>query len=214
MRTFEGWMEYQRMDPRLLDAKGLAEWRHAYEGATERANRVQPWTPKARRDPADHLYAVAIRDGSSLWLFLWVRRSAKGEYFVLIPRPDGAWNPHASYHRDGRLHQKGHDQKMLPASQRQKPDSSFRGTEQMLSTPIEPETGREVKALCDPSQFSDIFEIPVEHITGRGHLIAIDLTERDAAALWTPSSEVIAQKRFAGVFPEILVTHWKQTLTN
>ncbi len=29
----------------------------------------------------EHRYAVAVREGTDLWLTLWVRRSPKGEFF-------------------------------------------------------------------------------------------------------------------------------------
>ena len=56
--------------------------------------------------PGEHRYAVAIREGSELWLTLWVRRSPKGEFFVMVPRADRGWDPHNSYHLDGTFHGK------------------------------------------------------------------------------------------------------------
>jgi hypothetical protein len=29
---------------------------------------------------------MAVREGSDLWLTLWVRRSWRGEFFVMVPR--------------------------------------------------------------------------------------------------------------------------------
>src|SRR5260370_35510785 len=43
---------------------------------------------------------------SDLWVTLWVRRSPKGEFFVMMPRSDQDWTPHASYHLDGTVHMK------------------------------------------------------------------------------------------------------------
>ena len=34
----------------------------------------------------EHRYAVAIQEGSDLWLTLWIRRNAKPELFVMVPR--------------------------------------------------------------------------------------------------------------------------------
>ena len=34
---------------------------------------------KLRAVPGEHRYAVAVREGSDLWLTLWVRRSREGE---------------------------------------------------------------------------------------------------------------------------------------
>jgi hypothetical protein len=76
--------------------------------------------------PGEEKYAVAIRDGSDLWLTLWVRCSRKGEIFVMYPRGDRDWDAHASYHLDGTLHQKTHG-KVMGAVKRQSLTSAFRG---------------------------------------------------------------------------------------
>ena len=54
----------------------------------------------------EYRYAIAIEADGELWLTLWVKRSSKGEYFICYPRGRSTWNPHASYHGDGRCHQK------------------------------------------------------------------------------------------------------------
>jgi hypothetical protein len=46
--------------------------------------------------PSEQRYAVAIQDGSDLWLTLWVRCNPKGEIFVMLPRQDPDWDVHAS----------------------------------------------------------------------------------------------------------------------
>jgi hypothetical protein len=56
---------------------------------------------------------VAVREDSDLWLTLWVRRSPKGEFFVMVPRGDRGWNPHTSYHLDGTLHMKSFGHKFV-----------------------------------------------------------------------------------------------------
>ena len=52
----------------------------------------------------EYRYAVAVRHTSELMIALGVRRSAKGEVVVLIPRADKGWDPHTTYHRDGTFH--------------------------------------------------------------------------------------------------------------
>jgi len=32
-------------------------------------------------------YAIAVREEGCLFLFMWVRRSKKSEFFVMLPRP-------------------------------------------------------------------------------------------------------------------------------
>ncbi len=210
MRTFEEWMQYQKIEPGQLTSDEFAEWRAAYEEACVRQNQVDLWTIKPRPGVGDLVYAVAIRDEHHLWLFHWIKRSSKGDYFVLIPRDDRSWNPHASYHRDGRHHQKGHDQKWL-VTQRQKPDASFKGNENVLTSPITVQDVRAVKAICDVADFSDIFEIPAEMLDRGKHDIAVDLIEREGKALWNPG-KCVMQKRFTACVPEILVTLWQVPL--
>jgi hypothetical protein len=57
---------------------------------------------KLRPIPGEYRYAVAIREAASLWLTLWLRRSPKPEFFVMQPRSDRGWDPHVSYHFNGK----------------------------------------------------------------------------------------------------------------
>ena len=74
---------------------------------------------KIKPVPDEYKYAVAVREDTCLWLVLWVRRSPKGEFFVLRTMGDRDWNPHTSYHLDGTLHMKSHDRKVLTPQKRQ-----------------------------------------------------------------------------------------------
>ena len=93
---------------------------------------------KLRPVPGEHRYAVAVEEGSDLWLTLWVKRSPDGEFFVMLPRKPfiilplllKKWNPHTSYHLDGTLHMKSHDSKMV-AKQCQPLTGPFVGTEDL-----------------------------------------------------------------------------------
>jgi len=84
---------------------------------------------KLQPAPGEHRYAVAVREGSDLWLALWIRRSRKGEFFIMVPRGDRDWDVHTSYHLDGTLHMKSHGRKVLPPTKRQPLTGMFRGTE-------------------------------------------------------------------------------------
>jgi hypothetical protein len=106
LETFEGWLRYQKVDPATQTQEQMAEWQCAYEEACQ-ADATPIGSIRPRAEPGDCLYAVAVRKDSELRLTLWVRRSRKGETFVIMPLPrDPDWAPHASYHRDGRLHMK------------------------------------------------------------------------------------------------------------
>src|SRR5438093_6575327 len=101
---------------------------------------------------AGEMYAVAVRD-KELFLFLRIRRNSKGEVFVMFPREGmfteekKAWNPHSSYHEDGRTHQKSFDQKLM-VRQRPRPDKTFTGTQNIVATGITTEEAREINVRC------------------------------------------------------------------
>lgn len=202
-------MVYQAIDTASLGEYELKAWRGYYEEGCEAQRQRKIWTPRVRAHSNDLLYAVAVRDNAHLWLVLWVKRSTRGEYFVMFPRDEAGWDPHASYHRDGRHHHKSHDRKMI-ITPRQPPTVGFRGTEQMLTTPIELENVRAVKALCDPSQFTGVFEIPGGLLRQRGSGVAVDVTEANGPPLAQPWSEIVMQARFSDAVPEVLLTLWRQ----
>jgi len=63
----------------MLAPDGLTDWRDMFD----KARRDSLATPKVglmklARIPGQYRYAVAVRDGSDLWLTLWVKRSKKG----------------------------------------------------------------------------------------------------------------------------------------
>ncbi len=201
-------MAYQAIDVPSLDEHKLKEWRRHYDASCEAQRQRKTWTPRIHSSVKDLLYAVAVRDASDLWLSLWVKRNSKSDYFVMFPRDEPGWDPHASYHRDGRLHQKSNDRKML-VFQRQIPGPGFKGTEQMLTTTLDLESVRAVKARCDRSQFTGVLETPGEILLQGGHTIAVDLTEANGSALAQPGSQIVCERRFSDAIPEVLLTIWR-----
>ena len=91
----------------------LAEWRNIFD-ELKQASAATPKVGRMKLKPGEQRYAVALRDGSDLWLTLWVRRSPKGEIFIMLPRGNRAWDPHNSYHRDGTFHAKSFGRKFGP----------------------------------------------------------------------------------------------------
>jgi hypothetical protein len=93
--TFEGWLEnIQGIDPTTAAPDVLADWRDLYAELTKNpAPKVGLMKLKLLM-PGEHRYAVAIREGSDLWLTFSVRRAPKGDIFLMAPRADGRWNPH------------------------------------------------------------------------------------------------------------------------
>ena len=86
LSTFEGWLAFQNFDvssPDELDSlREVYADLHAASEALPKFGRM-----KLRpMEPGEYRYAVALREGANLWLNLWVRRSPKSEFFVMIPR--------------------------------------------------------------------------------------------------------------------------------
>jgi hypothetical protein len=117
---------------------------------------------------------VAIQDGDELGLTFWIKRSAKGEIFLLYPR-EPEMDPHASYHLDGTYHQKSYGLAMS-ARKRQALDSNFRGAEH-LGTFGGHGAGPRIN---DASAFDDVLVVPPGILHGRGGCIVVDLVEPGA----------------------------------
>jgi len=114
LKTFVGWLRYQGIDAGITPGE-LETWRGIFGEAQKRSSSVAKVRQmKLRSAPGEHRYAVADREGSDLWLTLWVRRSPKSEFFVLMPRADRSWEVHTSYHLDGTFHMKVMAAKSFP----------------------------------------------------------------------------------------------------
>ena len=119
-------------------------------------------------------YAVAVRDGAYLFLFLWVKRSEAGDFYAFLPRPhDTSINAHASYHANGMYHIKSHDmsgRNKIMQQLRLKPDQNFTGTKHLLEQTITLANIRAIGQECDPNKFSEVFEIPVSELETRTYI--------------------------------------------
>jgi hypothetical protein len=95
LQTFEGWMRYQAIDTSTMAAVELTTWRRLFEEARQRwATIPKVGLMKLQPVPGEHRYAVAVQEGADLWLTLWVRRSRKGEFFIMLPRGGRDWDAH------------------------------------------------------------------------------------------------------------------------
>lgn len=157
------------------------------------------------------MFAVAVRDGQDLFLWLRIRRAKLGDIYYVIPAdrsgPDWKkWNPHGSHHRDGRRHHKSFGQKIL-AEQRQKPDSDFIGSETLITRPIASHE-RAFGGICDPDEFFEVMEVPASILSSKTYetYISIDLTEPDFPPIITALGKVVAQRAFRDAPPWIWVT--------
>src|ERR1700687_5036510 len=113
LKTFEGWLRYYGVDAPTATPDELEMQRAFFDEARKRTlAKPKVGLMKLQPVPGEHRYAVAVREGADLWLRMWVRRSRKGEFFILRPLGDRDWNPHTSYHLDGTLHMKSHDRRV------------------------------------------------------------------------------------------------------
>jgi hypothetical protein len=111
------------------------------------------------------MFAVAVRDGDDLFLWIRIRRANTGDIYYMFPTGRTGsewkrWDPHGSLHKDGHFHHKSFERKIFP-EQRQKPDSDFKGTEQLVTRPIASDEPRAFNVPCDPAKFSEVMEVPV-----------------------------------------------------
>ena len=204
LATFEGWLRYQAIDPSTTTQEDLAMWRREFDEVRQRdARRPIGGLMNLRQVPGEYRYAVAVRDGADLWLTLWVRRSPKGEVFIFQPRGDRSWNPHASYHRNGTVHLKSRDRKMLAPEKRQPLTNAFRGTEHVgMYFGHGP---KRVGAVCDPAAFSGVIELLPGVLGPRDGGIAVDLVEPGHEPTDLSPVEVVLQKIFPEVTPWLVI---------
>jgi hypothetical protein len=171
--TFEGWLRYQAIDPATLAPEDLEMWRgHFVQSRKDGLASPKVGLMKLKPIAGEIRFAVAVRETSGLWLVLWVRRSPRGEFFVIMPQADRTWNSHTSYHLDGNMHMKSHNRKVFPRK-RQPLTGSFQGTEHLGTFGGYAPKG--VGAICDPTDFTGIVEVPPGVLGPRHGEIVVDL---------------------------------------
>jgi hypothetical protein len=203
LNTYKGWLKYQGLELSTLNEEEAAEMRELFDRAVSTRAKARKVGRMKLMRPGDSTYAIAIRDGSNLWLALWIRRSAKPEYFIFHPTTDGNWNPHSSLHKDGTFHLKSYDQLMLAPQRKQLP-SAVKGTEHLGAYGgFGPKA---VGAICDPADFTGVFEVPPGVLGPRNGILTVDLMEPGSGAepLMHPAKEV-ARHLFNDAVPHVLV---------
>ena len=201
--SFDGFLEYQGIDPSSLGPEELAGWRQMFDEATaRRATTPKVGLMKLRPVAGEYRYAVAVREDSDLWLVLWVRRSRKGEFFVMVPRSDGKWDPHTSYHLDGTFHMKSHNNVMIE-QKRQPLTGTFKGTESMgLNSGYGPKS---VGAICDPTAFAGVVEVGPGILGGTRGVIGVDLVEPGYEPIDMPFTIIVKIETFRDAVPWIVI---------
>jgi hypothetical protein len=201
LQTFEGWLRYQAVSPTSAADREL--WRRAFEEARQRtAAAPKVGLMKLQPAPGQHLYAVALRQGDDLWLTLWVRRSWKGEVFVMLPRGDRDWDVHTSYHLDGTLHTKSHGRTVF-TEKCQPPTGTFRGAQSVCSW--SGHAGPTIGAVCDPSLFSGVVEVPPRVLGPRDGAVAVDLVEPGHEPVPMPWRKTVVEHTFLHTTPWLVI---------
>jgi hypothetical protein len=150
----------------------------------------------------EYQYAVALRDGPDWWLTLWVRRKPKGDVYVLVPRTEGGWDPHTSYHHNGRMHSKSFG-KAFGVKQLQPITSAFRGTEHLGM--FGAHGPKKLGAVCDPAAFSGIVEIPPGVLGPRDGVVAVDLIQPGVEPITFAGHRVVKRQDFDDAFPSPVI---------
>ena len=210
LKTLEGWLRYQGFEAATMAPDTLANWRCMFDEVQRQcAANPKVGLMKIKPVPDEYKYAVAVREDTCLWLVLWVRRSPKGEFFVLRTMGDRDWNPHTSYHLNGTLHMKSHDRKVLTPQKRQPLTGPFRGTVDLgIEAGYAP---KGVGAICDPAAFSGVVEVPTGILGPRHGAVAVALVEPSHELPdYTWEYEIVCQKLFRDVTPNVLITVMKQ----
>jgi hypothetical protein len=201
--TFEAWLKSQQIDLSGQPGETIASLRRAFEKILLDVAVARQSVMFSEPCPVgEHRYAIALEDGSDLRLVLIVRRSAKGEYFIVYPR-DRESDPHASYHLKGDYHQKSYGRKFGKGAKRHPLGPGFKGREHLGSfgglSPVAP--------ICNPSNFTDVIIIPEGVVDGRRGSVMIDLVEPgiDPDPLHRQGKRIFREDIFCNGTPHIAV---------
>jgi hypothetical protein len=200
--AFEGYLRLQAVDPLTATPDELAMFRQFFDQAMA-ANAATPklGAMKFKATPGEFRYAVGVGDGFDRWLAIWVKRAPKGDVYVLVPRNDASWNPHASYHRDGAFHSKSFKHKMS-SLKKQPLIGGFKGSEHVgMFAGYSP---KNIGAVCDPAMFSSVIEVPPGILGPRDGFVAVDLVEPgcDPLDLYNP---IVLTRVFKNSVPWIVI---------
>jgi hypothetical protein len=198
LHTFDGWLNYQGFDPTLTPDQ-LETWRDMYD-VVRQGSLATPKVGLMKLKPGEHLYAVAVREESGLWLTTWIRRAAKGDVILMIPRGDPKLDAHTTYHRDGTFHVKSYGHK-FGAQKRQPLTPAFQGTENLGAYGGHGPKG--VGAICDPAAFSGVVEVPPGVLGPRDGQVVVDLVEPGCEPL--PWPNVLQQEIFQDIVPWVVI---------
>ena len=167
----------------------------------------------------ERTFAVAVRDGSDLFLWLRLKRDIDGDIYYVFPtgrtgKEWKKWNPHGSHHASGQRHHKSFNHPFF-IEMRQKPDDNFKGSETMITRPVASHEPRAFDVICNPLDFVEVMEIPIGIISQKTYeaTISVDLTEADGPPHVIALGQVVEQRAFTDATPWIWVTVSHHALT-
>jgi hypothetical protein len=123
------------------------------------------------------------QDGSIRLFLRIIRRLHSGIYIVFAAGQNHpgikrkAYEPHSSWHTDGRVHHKSYDRILLPPEKKQRLDA-FKGAERFVATPVDQMLACTLPE-CKPEKFIGVMEVAVSSLDvtpGRQQLY-VDLVE-------------------------------------
>jgi len=203
--SYEQWLQSQNFvdDPSATEQELL--FRACYESMRQAALATPKFGPANLKPKAgEYRYAVAVEEAGRLWIALWVRRSPRGDMYVLTPRADEGWNPHISYHADGRLHMSSFDRKFT-VQWRQPPTVEFREFEHLGA--IYGQLPTLVGTECDPAAFTAVIKVAPDVFAGpaRGG-ITVDLAAPGVDPPRYTWTNIVARRRFTNFVPHVVLT--------
>ena len=90
---------------------------------------------------------------------------------------------------------------------KQKPDKNFTGTEHLLEQTITLPNVRSIGDECDPSKFSEVFEISVPELETRTYVrVTADVVSLGHGPNLVPGTRIIRQKEYRDSSPFVVVT--------
>lgn len=209
IESFDIWLQYQGINSASLSADDLKIWKDSHNDAVKWAKE----SPKVGvmlippMQPGENFYAVAVEGGENLWLALWVKRSVRGDFYVLIPRGNKSANHHTSYHCDGTFHSKDFGCKS-PYGKRQATTGIFRGIERLGTFGCH--APKLVGAICEPSAFSGVVRVKAGLLGPKHGRISVDLIEPDFPldrSEWEhPRQRIESQHIFGEGSPRVVIT--------
>ena len=162
------------------------------------------------------IYGIATRDEQGLHLIARVARRSSGIYY-LIPRAnedfdieaDDKWNPHASYHADGRHHFKSFDEVVTPPTRRQ-PLDNFSGAEPLFDQSFMPGDLTHMPKFTGKLAFAQVLEIPTG-LLNETDLYAISAQLLSPGASRIPGPWLIPVLEFSvrDAVPWVHITLWQ-----